>query len=165
MADAIAKGVYNFKQIRDGKVIDSWTVDNIVPTEGLNYLLNAGYKNAPQMSNWYIGLFSGNYTPVSTDTASTFSQTATEVTAGYNENTRQLANFSSSTSAYIDNSSSLATFTFNNTVTVYGSFISSSSAKGSTTGVLGSAARFPSAKSMTSGDLLQVTYALSLTSA
>lgn len=161
---ANAKGVYSFEQVRDGVVIDSWTVDNIVPLEGRNYILNTAFVSGTPSTSWYVGLFQGNYTPIDGDSAASFVATATECTS-YTETTRQACTFASSTAAALTNAASLASFTFNATVTVYGSFISSASAKSSVVGVLGSAAKFPTAKSMTSGDILRVTYALSLTSA
>ena len=161
---ALAKGVYCFEQIRNGQVIDSWTIDNILPLEGLNYFINTGLNGASQSTSWYVGVFQGNYTPVTSDTAATFQGAATECVS-YSETARQTCTFATSTAATSSNTGTPAVMTFNAVVSVYGAFVASTSAKNSTLGTLLSAARFSAVKNMTVGDILQVTYAVSLTSA
>lgn len=137
---------------------------NIVPNEGLNYLLNRFFNKGTVVSNWYIGLFSGNYTPVNTDTAATFPGNATEFT-GYSETTRQeLIVPASLTGTSTDNSASPAIFTITSNATVYGGFLVSASAKSATTGILGSALKFTTSKPVEARDTLRVTLTLTLVS-
>jgi hypothetical protein len=157
-------GHYLMTLLREGKVIDEWEGDNICVNEGLNSNLNVNFANASQITNWYIGLFSGNYTPVATDGAATIAGNSTEVTQ-YTAGSRQaflpaLASGQSST-----NSASRASFTFNANVTVYGAFLISSAVINGTSGVLFSAAQFATPKACSNNDQLLVTYTLNASSA
>lgn len=163
MSNVQAGFEYLFEILRDGVVIDSFTEKNLVPTEGLNHFLNVEFKGATQIGTWYLGVYEGNYTPVSTITAATISAAATETTA-YNETTRVAFVPGTVASGAVDNSASRAEFTLNATKTIYGGFLSSASAKGATTGVLVSAVKFSSPKSLVSGDVLRVTASFTLTS-
>lgn len=149
---------------KDGKVVDSETVHNLIPTEGLNHVLNILLKSASQVATWYIGLYEGNYTPVAGDTMATFPAQATETTA-YTSATRLAFVPGTVAAATVDNSASPAQFTFNATKTVYGGFIGSASAKGSTSGVLLSAVRFGSPKSLDADSVLRVTAGFTMASA
>ena len=55
----------------DGVLLDRWEVENGATTEGLNYLLNAGFRGSAQIGEWYLGLIDGaGYNAVSaSDTA------------------------------------------------------------------------------------------------
>lgn len=141
---------------KDGKVRDTEHVHNLMPTEGLNYVLGAALKGAAQITAFYVGLYEGNYTPVAGDTAAAFSVSATESTA-YAEATRVALTLGSVVSGAADNSAARAEFTADATKTFYGGFISSSNAKGSSSGVLVSAVRFASPKVLASGEILRVT--------
>ena len=157
-------GRWSGKIIRAGEVIDEFDVKNLVVNEGLNYILNAGLGNGTVITTWYVGLFSGNYTPLSTDTAATIASNATEVTA-YSAGVRQTWTPVSASSQSITNSASQASFTFNNTVTVYGAFLVSTSTISGTSGKLFSAAQFSASKSVVSSDQLLLTYTFTAASA
>jgi hypothetical protein len=146
---------YYIDHIRDGELLASDKVHNLIPTEGLNHLLGVTLKAATQQSAWYVGLFEGNYTPTSTITAATVVATATECTA-YTESTREVWTGGSVANGTVSNSDSRAEFTMNATKAVYGAFLISSAAKSSGSGVLLSIARFPTVKNVESGDVLQV---------
>ena len=62
-------------------LLDLDSVKNIMPTEGLNYLLDTAIRGQAQTSTWYIAIFEGNYTPVLADTAAGIVAAATESTA------------------------------------------------------------------------------------
>lgn len=151
------RGKYYARLIRDGRVIDEWESKNLVVNEGLNYLLGAGLGNAGAQSNWYLGLFTGNYTPVATDTAASFPGNATE-TNGYTAGARPAFTPGSATGQQISNTASQAAFTFNTTLTIYGAFLASSAVIGGTTGVLFGAAQFGSSKSVVNNDQLMLAY-------
>ncbi len=147
-----------------GNVRDSEVIKNLMPTEGLNHLLNTELKGGAQVTSWYMGLFSGNYTPVNGDTAATFPGSATESSA-YDEATREILVFGTVAAGAVDNSASRAEFTINTTVTIYGGFITSASAKGATSGTLLSAVRFASPKPLADDEVLRVTAGFTLISA
>jgi hypothetical protein len=150
-------GVWHGQHIRDGKVIDEWEDHNLVVDEGLNHVLDVVLHGSTQVSTWYIGVFEGNYTPVSTVTAATITSASTECTA-YDESTRVAYVEAAASAKVTTNSANKATFTFNATKTIYGAFLASASAKSATTGTLLSAARFGSSKSVVDDDQLLLTY-------
>jgi hypothetical protein len=154
---------YTVEHIRDGKVLSTEVVKNLVPTEGLNHILSVVMAGGSPYASWNIGLFEGNYTPTGTITAATLPAQATEMVA-YTETTRRPFTPGSVAAGAVNNAASKAQFTFNANKTVYGGFISSSSAKNSVTGVLLSVVRFASPKVLESGDVLSVTAGMTLTS-
>lgn len=151
------------EHIRNGKLIDVETVHNLVPTEGLNHILNVALRAGSPTPNWYVALFEGNYTPVAGLTAATFPSAATECTA-YDEPSRVLWVPAAASGGVVTNSASKAVFTMNATKTVYGIVMSSLLTKGGTTGTLVSAVRFAASKSVFDDDLLQVTSSITMTS-
>ena len=159
----IVKGVYHGQIVRDGKIIDEFESPNLVVNEGLNHLLSIELAAGTQITNWSLGIFEGNYTPVATVTAATITSASTECTA-YTQTTRQAWTPGSVSSQAVSNSASPATFTFNATKTIYGAFLVSNSAKSSTSGVLFSASAFGTSKPVTSGDQLLLTYSFSVSS-
>jgi hypothetical protein len=155
--------VYEVEHFRNGKLIDFERLHNLVPLEGRQNILSVIGNAGTQITTWYVGLFEGNYTPVSGDTAATFPASATECTA-YSESTRQEWVEAAPSAGVITNSASKAQFTMNATKTVYGGMLISSSVKGGTSGVLLSAGRFATSKAVDSGDILRVTASLTLNS-
>lgn len=151
------KGVYHCQHIRHGEVIDEWDAPNLTTYQGLDALLGIMFTSVTQITSWYLGVFSGNYTPVAGDTAATFPASATESSA-YTSGTRPVFTAVEAT-RNVTNAASVATFTFNAGVSVYGGFLSSSSTKGGTGGILFSAAQFTGApKVMANLDQMLMTY-------
>lgn len=148
---------YLVEVIRDGVVVDSEIVHNIVPLEGITHILNVVLKGGVQNTLWYVGVYSGNYTPSSTDTIALFPGAAGEVTTTYNETARPAWTGGTPTNGSVDNSASPAQFTSNAVQTIYGGFITSTSPKGSTSGVLLSAVKFASPKQLDGTSVLKVT--------
>jgi hypothetical protein len=155
---------YHVDIVRDGEVIDCWDVDNIIPTEGINYLLGSSLAGSTAYPTWYLGLFEGNYTPVATDIAATFATLALESSA-YALTTRTPWVPGGVSGGSVTNTLSVAAFTMNATKTIYGAFMVPVSAKNALSGVLLSAARFPSPKSVVANDIIQVTSGLTLVGA
>lgn len=155
---------YGFEQVRDGKVIASWGEKNLIPTEGLNHILDVVCKGGSPVATWFVGIFEGDYTPVATDTAATLPALSTESTA-YSEAVRQTWVEGAIAAGAVSNSASKAEFTINASKTIYGCFLSSVSAKSSTAGVILSVVRFGTPKAFLSGDILRVTAPVSLTGA
>jgi hypothetical protein len=156
-------GRYDGQIIRDGKVVDEWSDENLVVDEGLNSLLDVYLHGSTQLATWYLGLFEGNYTPIATVTAATIASASTECSA-YASATRPEWVEAAAAAKSITNSANRASFVFNATKTIYGAFLASNSTKSGTTGVLFSAARFATAKNVESGDELLLTYTFSVSS-
>lgn len=155
---------HTIEHVRDGKILSVETVKNLVPTEGLNYILEAALRAGTVLPNWFVALFEGNYTPVAGVTAATFPAAATESTA-YDEATRVAWVSAAAAAGVVTNAASKAVFTINATKTIYGIAMSSASAKGATTGALVSVAKFAAAKSVVATDILNVTSSITMTSA
>ena len=156
-------GKYTGRIIRAGEVIDEFEYENLVTNEGLNYTLNVALFGATQLSAWYLGIFSGNYTPAATDTAATLPGNSTESSA-YTSSTRPTWTQVAATGQSITNSAARAAFTFNATATIYGAFLVSSATIGGTSGTSFSAARFSTSKNVVALDELLLTYTFSASS-
>jgi hypothetical protein len=148
----------------DVVVLSIENVSNLIPEEGIGYILGAALKGVSQISSWFIALFEGNYTPVAGVTAATFPAAATESTA-YAEANRVAWTSGSVSGGSVSNTASKAVFTMNATKTIYGIAQTSLLTKSGTTGTLVSVARFAAAKSVVADDILNVTSTITLTSA
>jgi hypothetical protein len=83
----VVGGVFDIEHRRKGDLISHERIQNLVVNEGLNSLLGVMFNAATQITQWYVGLFEGNYTPVAGVTAATITSASTECTA-YDEATR-----------------------------------------------------------------------------
>jgi hypothetical protein len=143
---------------KEGNVVSRDIVDNTMMTEGLNHYLNAVFRGATTLPNWYIIPFSSNTTPSASDTYA--SRTFTEY-SGFSESTRRsFTSDAASTDGSLTNESNLASFSITETVTIYGgALVAGSSTKGDTTvsgGILMAAAKFTSAQVLAAGNTLRV---------
>lgn len=164
MSEIKAGFTYVVEVVRHGVVIDREVVDNLMPTEGLHYLINAGVRGAAQVAQWYIGVFENDYEPVAGDTMATFPALAGESTA-YSNVTRPQFTASAPVAGVTNNFTTVAELTFTAARTIYGAFLSSASGKGSTAGTLLSAAQFSAAKAVDADTILRVKAQLQLVSA
>jgi hypothetical protein len=146
-----------------GQVLSVETVRNLIPVEGLNYILGAAFRGGVQYGTLYCGLFEGNYTPIPGDTMAAFPAAATECTA-YTSTTRPAVVFGTVASGNMDNVDNLVVFTGDADRTVYGGFLSTSNVKGGTTGVLCSVVRAPSVRNLTNGGRIEVALAFQFVS-
>lgn len=138
---------------------------NVATYQGLISLLNTMFTGSGQITNWYLGVFQNNYTPVVTDTMSSFVTSAGEFT-GYSGGARPtFSPAAASGSPTINNGASAATFTFTGSATLYGAFLSSVATPGSGSGILFSAAQFGASKNVSSGDQLILTYTINAATA
>lgn len=164
MTKLAAGFTYTFDTLKNGILVAREVHHNLVPIEGLNYLLSVGFKAGVAYPNFYMGLYEGAYTPVPGDTAATFPAAATELVA-YAEATRLPLDFGAVAAGSMDNSANRVEFTgTTNGKQVRGGFISSSPTKGSATGILVSAVQFPSPKPLDAGAVLRATAAFSIVS-
>ena len=155
--------IYTVEHIRNGEVLSSETIHNVMPDEGSNYFLSAALLGGSQSGTWYVGVFEGDYTPVASDTAATFPGAAygNECVA-YTEATREQWFNDAIAGGLIINGTTRAEFTFNATKIIRGAFLTNLSTKGGTTGVLLSAARFLSPKNVDATDILRVVAGISV---
>ena len=140
---------------KDGKVLDSETIHNLMPIEGINHMLNVTLKGTTPVTAWNVGVYEGAYTPVASDVMSTFPSVAVESTA-YAGSTRGALSLGAVSAGAVNNFSATTDLAFNAGKTIYGGFISSSSGRGSTSGVLLSAVRFASPKVLDDTSTLRV---------
>ena len=155
---------YLVEHLRDGVVIDSTIETNLIPQQGLDHMLDVTCKGGSQVATWYVSIYEGDYTPISTNTAANFPGLSTECVA-YDEAVRPTWVEGAITAGAVDNSASKAEFTINASKTIYGCALNSAAAKGATTGILLSAVRFATPKAFVDNDVLRVTAPISLTAA
>ena len=135
---------------------------NLVVDQGLIHVLNTVFAGAAQVTQWYIGLFSGNVTPQPNWTAANVVANATELT-GYAPSTRPGFTVAPVSAPSLGNTGSEANFAFDASgpYIARGAFLISVSNKGSTTGVLMAATRFAADRAgLNSPDELGVRYVL-----
>lgn len=131
------------------------------PIEGRNYILDAAVHNGAKISNWYVMLFEGDYTPQDSDTAANIGSRATEITA-YSEATRPEFIENAPDNGKVDNQGSLAQFTMTAAKTIRGYALVSSAGKGTGTGKLLAIQKLATPKSYGIGDVVKVPITLSL---
>ena len=134
---------------------------NLVVNQGLIHVLNTVFAGAAQVTQWYIGLFSGNVTPQPNWTAANVVANSTELT-GY-PTARPNFSVAPVSAPSLGNTGSEANFAFDASgpYIARGAFLISVSNKGSTTGVLMAATRFAADRAgLNSPDQLGVRYVL-----
>ena len=158
IAAARVGGVFNFKCYGPDGIL-KWEEDakNLVPTAGLNHIVDVILNSGTQITTWYIGL-KNTGTPAAGDTLASH--------ASWTENSnytgdRKSWTGSAAASGSTNNSSNKASFSINaDSQTIAGAFIASAST--GTTGTLLCAADFTGGnKSLGNGDTLEVTYTFS----
>jgi hypothetical protein len=141
---------------RSGKLVSVTEDKNLIPIEGLNHIIETALKEGTPYPDFYVGLYSGVYTPVPADVMATFLTSATELTA-YSQTTRPVLALGTVAAGQVDNVASPAEFTGTVDGTVArGGFVCVAPTKGATTGPLMSAVQFSSPKSLDNGGTLRV---------
>ena len=150
---------------KSGLVLAREVVLNLMPIQGINYVLDSAFLNGTAVGQWYILLFENDYTPQSTDTMATFPTLSGETTA-YDNATRHEAALVLTANGVIDNTAARAEFNFTSAKTIRGGALVSTAAKGSTAGVIASAVKFTSPKSPNPAEdpILRVTVGMQLVS-
>lgn len=160
------KGVFHIRCL-DGEGVEKWrtVAHNMPTTQGLDYMLNAGFHNATVVATWRILLMNGaSPANVAGDTYASHAGW-TEFTS-YNEAARPDWNEGASSGGTIS-SSTTSDFTINSSGTVGGIATVSVNTKGDTTtagGVLWATARFPTPQSVVSSDVLKINYSITASS-
>ena len=164
-AKAFISGTY----IHDVNGQDERADPNLLPDEGLMYLLTVGLYNGTKLPTWNLALYAANYTPLPGLTAASFPATASEITSnteGYTEATRPIWTPSAPSTNMIDNLANKAAFTIAtaSSLTVNGAALISEAAKGAVTGKLASATKFAAARTLYDTDVFNLAYRVQLTS-
>jgi hypothetical protein len=141
---------------------------NLLPAEGIAYILGASIGATAKLSNFYLAIYSGNVTPAANWTAANFHSNATEITSqteGYSNATRPIWTPSSVTGGVIGNLSTRATYNVvcSSSLNVAGAALLSDGTRGGTNGILVSATRYASVRIINNGDAFEVGYEVELT--
>lgn len=147
----------------DGQIKSIETIGNIIPTEGLNYILGASISGSSQLSTWYLGLYTANRTPLAGDTMTTFLADCDE-TANYGSTSRLEAVFAAVDAGSVTSIADPTIFTFDVDTTVQGGFLTSGVTINNTSGLLISAVKFSSPKVISAGELLRVPAGIAMAS-
>lgn len=148
-----------------GDLIERIVGPNIIPTQGLDHILNVILHGGTQVNPWYYALYTGATVPAAGLTGATFAATQTEFT-GYDETTRVAFNEGASSGGVIDNAANRAVFTINATATIRGGALLSASGKGANGAgdQLLACSAFPASRAVVDDDELAGKYTLTITS-
>jgi hypothetical protein len=164
-AEIKKENVYLFECFRDGKLIWTEVVRNLVVTAGLNDSIDKHFKGSGYTAAWYVGLTENSPTFAPGDTMAGAHAGWVE-TYNYDEATREALTLGSVSSGSADNSASKASFTISTGGdAVGGAFIVNESTKGGATGVLYGGGAFSQNRSLLAADILNVTVTIIATAA
>jgi hypothetical protein len=160
-AKALLRGTYAHK-VND----EDWIEDhNLIPDEGLNYVLGVACTGVTQITTWYMALYANAYTPTAALTAALFPATAGEITSGsegYSEANRVtwVPDAIDTVNTEVINDGTPAAFTIvtASSLAVNGAALLSVNTKGSTAGTLLSAGRFAAQRNLSDTDSFNVKY-------
>lgn len=141
---------------------------NLLPAAGILDILDVYFKQGTAATAFYLSLYSGNATPVSTWTAANYVANATENTSqteGYSGTNRPTWTPSAAAGGKIGNLAARASYTIvaTTTTTFYGAGLHTAQARGATSGVLPSATRFATARTLNDTDTFELGYEVELT--
>ena len=141
---------------------------NLLPAAGILHILDVAFGQTAKSAAWYLSVFSGNVTPISTWTAANYVANATEnvsTTEGYSGANRPAWTPSVASACKIGNLSSRAVFNIvcSSSIALYGAALLNTQARGATTGVLASASRFAVTRTLSNGDVFELGYEVELT--
>ncbi len=159
-AGVLVGGHFTTEHIRKGKLLSISADKNTVVDEGLMDILSIVFNAGTPIPSWYVAIFGGNYTPLSTDTGAVIATNSTE-SGAYTETGRQAWLPAAPAANQITNSASVATFTINATTTIYGAFLISTATFGDTLGSLMAASKFAAPRPVVALDQLLITYTIS----
>lgn len=142
---------YRFRLLNaDDSVADDFEADNLVPQDGLSFLLLAPFGDSAPISTFYCGLWRANVIPSSALKATDIPSNLQEF-VGYSEATRPLWERAHDGVGTLDNADAVAEFNFTADATLYGSLLVSNPTKGGNSGLLLSCVRFPSPRPVVAG--------------
>lgn len=162
-AGCLLSGTYHTRLVGvDGEPVRDWIeFPNGATYEGMNYLLDCGFRGQSQLSSWFFVPINGSgYSAVSVNDTAASHSGWTEFTT-YSESTRQQWSPAAASSGTVINTA--VTLTISSSGTIQGFGLQSNSTKSSTSGKLASTATLSSADSVTSSQTYQVVYEVDLT--
>lgn len=139
----------------NGDEVDGETKTNIIPSDGLSFLIRSPFGDVAPVSTFYLGLFRGNYVPTSNTKASDIPSNMIEM-VDYSEALRPEWQRQLEGVATMDNLLNKAEFTITQDRTIYGAFLVSDLTKGAGNGLLLSCVRFSSPKPVTAGQTVKL---------
>jgi hypothetical protein len=155
---------------------EPWRVDaNLLPTEGLNAMLDIALGALAKQANWYMAPFATATTPINTLTAATFDSAMTEFT-NYTEVSRSLWTPAAAAAGVVTNAATPIQITIGSATgtvntSIHGLGLISASAKEATGGKLMACTLFKDSGGdprprlgLVQGDLLGLRYTITLTS-
>ena len=161
----MARGRYHV--FIDGEHVE--TKDNLIPKEGLLYLLKTGILGGAAQTNFYVAVFSGNVNPNTNWTGANFKTNATEIdnpSEGYSNATRPqwVPDTSTPANPVVGNLNSKATFDIacSSSLNISGAALLTDNTKGGTGGLLISAVRFTNVHTVNNGSTFQLGYEVEL---
>lgn len=157
------KGEY-FETVNGG---DERIHPNLLPTEGINAILNVALGATSKYAGFYIGPYAGAVTPAANWTAANFTATATEnvsLTEGFSEATRPVWTPATASAGAVDNLAAKAAFNIvcTTSININGAAVLTSNVRGGTTGALISASRFAATRVVYNTDLWECGYRVTL---
>lgn len=142
-----------------GNPIEKERKHNLIPGDGLAFLLRSPFGDIAPINSFYIGLFTANYIPAGSSKATDIPINMGEFTA-YTQATRPAWARTFNGSDSYHNDGNKAEFTFQQNATILGAFLVSESTKGSGDGLLLSCVRFASPKIVEAGQTSQAAASL-----
>ena len=162
IVDVVLENHWTVECWREGALVWVAEFDNLVPTAGLNKLLDATFKTGLASPTWYVGLIATGATFALTDTMSSHGGWSESLI--YSQTSRPAYTPGSVLSGMVDNSASKASFTITSGGTLAGAFLTDSNVKGGTTGTLYGEGNFDGGDQAVLGaDIVNVTVTLSAT--
>lgn len=147
----------------DGTVLEDFKIGNAATYEGLNSLLNTGFRGVTPISTYYVYPINGSgFSAVSVNDTAASHAGWTELTS-YSESNRQTWSPGAAAAGVITNTTPMS-FTINTTsVSIQGIAVQTTNTKSSTSGVLWATAVDSSPRTLTNGQTFQVYYTVTLT--
>ena len=141
---------------------------NLIPTEGINFVLNVALGATAKSAGFYVAPYSGAVTPAANWTAANFAATASEITSqseGFSGANRPAWTPGVAAAGQIDNLAARATFNIvcTTSLNINGAAVLTDNTRGGTTGVLVSASRFAATRVVYNTDVWDCGYRVTLT--
>ena len=158
---------YCFRLLNEDESVASEIIaDNLIPSDGMEFLMRAPFGDVSPIGNFYCGLWRGNVIPTKALKATDIPSNLQEF-VGYSETTRPEWQREYDGNGTLDNSDQarIAEFSFTADASLYGAFLVSSPTKGQGSGLLLSCVRFPSPRPVTAGQKGQLIAGITYVSA
>jgi len=162
IVDVILENHWKVECWRQGELVWTAEFDNLVPTAGLNKLLDATFKTGLASPTWYVGLINTGATFALADTMSSHGGWTESII--YSQTVRPSFTPGTVAAGAVNNSAAKASFTITSGGTLAGAFLTDSNAKGGTSGTLYGEGNFDGGDQVVAGtDIVNVTVTLSAT--